>query len=237
MRPLQLESFIEGYRDYELGQYTVLAGLKKIREDFSHHRLYPGLSELVNLYQLLVKITQAGDGLRNFLPKRIVGVDLESHDVIYETVSMSREELNAVEELMHWALPKVREAIEEGRTIYNFVEEQVHLEEVGLLPSYVDEGYLLVPDRKNALLHVVRYEVSIFSGPDQKYRNLKTRTIKSYPVNGMHSTPWHVKQLLMAEQQDLPNPATYSFESEIDFPYEQTLLPIAKRKLLGRLYS
>lgn len=235
MSSLRLENFIEGYRDYELGQYRVLAGLQKVREEFTHHRLYPTLGELITLYQSLTTITKARDALRDALPKRIVGVDLTSQKVIYETVAISKEDLAAIEELIHWALPKVREAIEEGKTIYNFIEEQVQLEEVGLLPSYVDEGYLLVPDTKHGLIHVMRYEVSIFTGADQKYRNLKTQTIESYPLHQLGFSPYHIKQRLIAEQRDLPNPATYSFKSEMDFPYEQTLLPIAKRKLLGRI--
>ena len=237
MKSLRLETFIEGYRDYELGQYRVLAGLHKARDAFAHNRLYPTLAELITLYQSLTDIMRARNGLKEELPKRIVGLDVQSKNVIYETMNMSQEEILLVEELIQWAIPKVREAIEEGRTIYNFVEEQVQLEEVGLVPSYLDEGYLLVPDPKHAKLHVVRYEVSIFAGSDQKYRNLKTQTIKSYPLKGIQSSPWHIKQRLMKELQDLPNPATYSFRSDIDFPYKQTLLPIAKRKLLGKLYS
>jgi hypothetical protein len=136
-----------------------------------------------------------------------------------------------------WALPKIKAAIEEGQTIYNFVEKHVALEEVGLVPSYVDEGYLLVPEPKTSRLHVVRYEVSIFTSAEQKFRNLKTETVKSYDVNAIDASPWHVKQHLMKELRDLPNPATYTFTSELDYPYDETLLPIAKRKLLRRLYS
>lgn len=237
MMTLRLETFIEAYRDYELGQYRVLAGLQSARSELSHNRLYPTLAELVSLYQSLVEVISARNDLQEELPRRIVGLDLRSKEVLYETLSMSKEELDIVGELIQWALPKIQEAIEEGKTIYNFVEEKITLEEVGLLPSYVDEGYLLVPDMKGSQLHVIRYEVSIFSGADQQYRNLKTQTIKSFPLNGIDSSPWHVKQLLMAEMRDLPNPATYTFTSEIDLPYAETLLPIAKRKLLRRLYS
>lgn len=237
MMPLRLETFIEAYRDYELGQYQVLAGLQNARKELSHNRLYPTLSGLVSLYHSLVDITRARNGLKDELPRRVVGLDFRSREILYETISLTQEELDAVAELILWGLPKIQEAIEEGKTIYNFVEEQITLEEVGLLPSYVDEGYLLVPDSRRGRLHVIRYEVSIFSGADQKYRNLKTQTIKSFPLEGIDASPWHIKQELMHELKDLPNPATYTFTSEIDLPYEEALLPIAKRKLLRRLYS
>ena len=237
MRSLRLETFIESFKDYESGQYRVLAGLKHAHDQFSHDRLYPTLSELIALYQNLTNILRAGEDLRRELPKRIIGLDLQSQRVLHETLTMSREELNAVEELIRWALPKIQEAIEEGRIIYNFIEEHVVLEEVGLLPSYVDEGYLLVPDTGDGMIHVVRYEVSIFSNAEQKFRNLKTQTIKSLPLKGLDSTAWHIKQKLIHELVDLPNPATYAFTTEFDYPYTETLLPMAKRKLLSKLYS
>ena len=237
MRSLRLETFIENFHDYESGQYRVLAGLKEAHNHFSHDRLYPTLAQLIQLYQQLTDVLRAGDDIRRELPKRIIGLDLRSQKVLHEHVPLSRENIDAVEELIRWALPKIHEAIEEGKTIYNFVEEQVALEEVGLLPSYVDEGYLLIPDTSQGLLHVVRYDVSIFSSAEQKFRNLKTRTIKSLPLRAMDTSPWHVKQQLMRELADLPNPATYAFITEHNYPYRETLLPIAKRKLLSRLYS
>ncbi|MCE2503208.1 MAG: hypothetical protein J4G05_04005 [Chlorobi bacterium] len=237
MRSLRLETFIKNFKDYESGQYRILAGLKNARNQFAHDRLYPTLAELISLYQNLTDILRAGDDLRRELPKRIVGLDLKSQRVLHEAFTMSREELNAVEELTRWALPKIRETIEEGRTIYNFIEEHVAIEEVGLLPSYVDEGYLLVPDTQSGMIHLVGYEVSIFSSADQKFRNLKTRRIKSLPLTGLDSTAWHIKQKLINELADLPNPATYAFTTEFDYPYTETLLPMAKRKLLSKLYS
>lgn len=237
MRPLQLETFIGAWRDYEAGQYRVLAGIQHARDQFVHNRLYPTLSELVDLYHVLTAIIKAGDDVKQELPKRIVGLDLAAQRVLYETGPSSREDLDAVNDLIRWAMPKLKDAIEEGATIFNFVEERMALTEVGIVPSYVDEGYLLVPDPERSQLHVVRYEVSIFAGAEQQYRNLKTQTIKSYPLRGVDSSPWHVKQRLMREMNDLPNPATYTFSTELAFPYEQTMLPIAKRKLLGRLCS
>jgi hypothetical protein len=42
---------------------------------------------------------------------------------------------------------------------------------------------------------------------------------------------------LIAEHRELPNPATYLCQTELDFPFQETILPVAKRKLLRRLYS
>ena len=42
---------------------------------------------------------------------------------------------------------------------------------------------------------------------------------------------------LIEANRDLPNPATYLFETDLDFPFNETILPVAKRKFLRGLYS
>jgi hypothetical protein len=50
-------------------------------------------------------------------------------------------------------------------------------------------------------------------------------------------SPQALKLSLMEERRELPNPATYFFDSDLDFPYEATMLPVAKRKLMRYLYA
>ncbi len=230
---LSLQTYIDGIRDPEGGRYRILAGIQEARADFNANRLYPTLAELVGLYRTITTILEAGDGLSG--GRRIVGLDLANRKVLFGQEGISREETAVIEEAMRWSLPHLEGAIEEGKTIHNFVEEQAHLEEVGLLPSYIDEGYLLVPDLLRGELHVIRYEMSIFTQADERYRGLRTTLVHSVRLGEIESNPWSIKQHLIRNLSDLPNPATYSFESGVDFPYEETLLPIARRKLLARI--
>ena len=116
-------------------------------------------------------------------------------------------------------------------------EEDLHMEEVGIVPSYVDEGYLFVPDYESSQIHILRYNVSIFTGADERYRSLRTSHVKSVRHVPVALSPHTIKMELMEERKDLPNPATYSFDFELDFPYEATVLPVAKRKLMRYLCS
>lgn len=237
MNALTVEAFLGVYKDYELSQYHILDEIKKVRADFSHNRIYPTLSQLIDLYQTLKTISRRGEDIRNELPQRISHIDLKGKRIIYEPILMTHGGIEAVEELIAWALPHIQEAIEEGRTIYDFVEDHLSMEGVGLIPSYVEEGYLLVPEHTRNLLHVIRYEVSIFTGADQQYRNLKTTTVKTMPMPQMELSPRGIKLDLIAEHREMPNPATYFCRTDLDFPFQETILPIAKRKLLHRLYS
>ena len=42
----------------------------------------------------------------------------------------------------------------------------------------------------------------------------------------------NLKTELIRNRTDIPNPAVYSIETDLTFPIEETLLPIAKRSLV-----
>jgi hypothetical protein len=48
----------------------------------------------------------------------------------------------------------------------------------------------------------------------------------------MVNTYESLKSELIRNRSDLPNPAVYSIETDLSFPVEETLLPIAKRSLV-----
>jgi hypothetical protein len=48
----------------------------------------------------------------------------------------------------------------------------------------------------------------------------------------MMKTYENLKTELIKNRSDLPNPAVYSIETDLSFPVEETLLPVAKRSLV-----
>lgn len=237
MSRLSLELFVSAERDFEVRQYQILNALANVRTDFSHNRIYPTLGELIELYMTLTRISRSAGDIRQELPRRIQGLDLKAQRIIFESLDMSPRDIEAVEELINWSLPHIQKTIEEGQTIFNFVDENIGVEEVGILPTYTEEGYLMIPEPRRRLLHVLRYEVSIFTGADEQYRNLKTVSIQSVPLGLIEQSPMSIKRQLIEQHRDLPNPATYLFRTDLDFPFAETILPVAKRKFLRRLYQ
>jgi len=229
--------FISAHRDIEASRYRIMSGLKKIHESFAHNRIYPTLGDLIELHTTLQRIAKNSGEISGELPKQITGIDIEKQRIIYEPIELKGAEIKAIEELIAWAIPEIQQAIEAGKTIFNFVDDNLKMEGVGIVPAYIEEGYLLVPDVKSQLLHVMQYEVTIYTGADQKYRNLKTTSLRTLPLNTISTTAGNIKLELIRTNRELPNPATYLFETELDFPFTETILPVAKRKLLRTLYS
>lgn len=237
MKPLSLDLFAGAAYDVERTQYQVLARLQRAHEAFSQNYIYPHLGRLVKLYKALNTVIDQSDAFRTPRTGEISSIDLDAAEVVYEWPELDHDQMADVEELIRWAMPHVKGAIEEGRAVYEFVEGHLQVEEVGIVPSYVQEGYLMVPDREQDRLHVMRYSLSIFTDADERYRSLKTVHCKSIPQQGVDLHPSSVKLDLMKEHRDLPNPATYFFDTGIAFPYERTTLPIVKRRLMRHLHE
>lgn len=237
MSTWNLDLFTSAVYDFERAQYQILSNLQSVRRDFSNNRIYPHLGDLIALYGTLRTIVEHTETLRDAVPGKIKEVDLEAQEVIYEKTDLDSDQMQTVEELIQWAMPHIQSAIDEGKTIFEFVEDHLYMEEVGIVPSYVQEGYLFVPDRETDQLHVLRYSLSIFTGSEERFRSLRTSHVKSFSQRAIYQSPQTIKLSLMEERRDLPNPATYYFDSEIEFPYESTVLPVAKRKLMRYLFS
>lgn len=235
MGGLTLDAFVKAHEDFESAQYRILNGLKEMHEAFTANTIYPHLGSLVELHTTLKSVLENLDQLRAGGPRRAVGIDMIEQALVYENEPMSSRELTFVEDLIEWALPLIRDAIEEGRTIFEFVDENLRLEEVGIVPSYVQEGYFIVADRLGLRLHVLQYNLSIFMKADERYRTLRTATVKTIEQWSVTQPPTVIKLELLEEKRDMPNPATFMVDTPLDFPFEDTVLPVAKRKLLRHL--
>ncbi|HKL19312.1 MAG TPA: hypothetical protein VJ905_10105 [Halalkalibaculum sp.] len=234
---LTLDLFTQVQSDYEKRQYKVLSALKRISEDFQHNKIYPHLSHLAELYHTLSDIRKRLNDLRSEFPKRIKKIDFVNQEIEHEIVFVDGSDLQKVEELIEWALPYIEAKIEEGKTIYEFVNEKIFLEEVGIVPNYTDEGYFFVPDNEESKLLLFEYEVSIFQSAKDQYRSLKTQFLKALGQGRALMSPNSIKLELISEFKKLPNPATYSFQTDLNFPFNETVLPVVKRKLIKQLYE
>jgi len=234
---LTVDLFTNVQSDFEVCQYKVLAGLKSISDDFQQNRIYPHLSNLIELKTVLSDILKKLRDLRAQFPKRIKKIDFVNQKIEHEVVFVAGADLSKVEDLIAWALPYIEAKIEEGKAIYEFVDEEIQLEEVGIIPGYTDEGYLFVPDNEESKLLLFQYEVTVFKSAQDDYRALKTAFLKALEQGMAHRSPNAIKLDLINENKKLPNPATFAFNTDLYFPFRETIFPVTKRKLLRQLYN
>jgi hypothetical protein len=237
MEQLSLEIFFNPETDWEMNQYRILGGIKTAHAEFDKKRIYPALAMLIKLKRELNQIKDEKNNLNQQFPKQIKGFDTKEQKVIYETSEAinQNDNIEVIFTLIDWALPHINQAIEEGIVLFDFVEENMLLEQVGILPMYKEEGYFMITDNIALELQVHRYECTIFSSGEEKYRSLKTEFVKSKKQGIIIRSPEEIKQELINERSDLPNPATFLLDSDLDFPFTETILPVAKRKMISHI--
>ncbi|MCL5029719.1 MAG: hypothetical protein M1480_11970 [Bacteroidetes bacterium] len=234
MKTLNLDSFISKETDIEKNQYKILSGLKEYRLEFNLNKLYPSLSELVYLSSQLEEIFDRKGNISIPLPKGIKG-KTKDKNIFIEIVEQQKDQKDYLYDLINWAIPLIKNLIDEAYILYNFVEDNMEIIEVGVKPVFKNEGYLLVPDNIQNVLKIYRYESSIYSSEVRPFHSLKTSFIQNSKQLNFSGAEEFVKLELIKKYKDKPNIATYLCNTELDFPFDETVFPIAKRKLLDHL--
>jgi len=156
---------------------------------------------------------------------------MEKLQLLYEQMIADDELMQELESIIHYAMSKMNNTIKEGTEIYELVEDSFNIAPVGLIPLDSQEGYLFLSDGRRRDTLVYEYRLTIFERHDEKYRGIHTQYIEAYQKNLVYSCE-HIKTLLIRQRKKLPNPAVYRIDTELVFPLNETLLPVAKRCLV-----
>lgn len=231
MKSLSETWFAEGYIDFELKKYTLLAYLQEINKNFNENKLYPQLADVIFHYNNIVAFRENKKYLQEHFPKKLTGVQLKKLEVLYEQMIADTELMQELEDIIQFSAAKMKKTISEGTEIYEFVEEKISICPVGIIPLDTQEGYFFLSSGETHSTGVYHYRLSIFEKHDERYRSIKTAFVDRWE-RSIISTYEHIKSELIRHRRDLPNPAVYSIETNLKFPVDETLLPIAKRSLV-----
>jgi hypothetical protein len=231
MKTLSETWFADGYIDFELKKYTLLAYLQEVNKYFDSNKLYPQLADVIFHYNNLVAFRENKKYLQEQFPKTLTGIQLEKLQLLYEQIIEDDEMMQELEDIINYSTDKMKTAISNGTEIYEFVEHKLTIFPVGLIPLDIHEGYFFLSEGSYRQTRVYQYRLSIFEKHDEKYRAIKTEFIDQWERN-MVNTYENIKAELIRQKRDLPNPAVYSIETALTFPIDETLLPVAKRSLV-----
>ena len=231
MKTLSETWFADGYIDFELKKYTLLAYLQEIHRNFSENKLYPQLADIIFHYNNLAAFRENKKYLQEQFPKKLTGLQLERLQVLFEQMIEDDELMQELEEIINYATQEIQRTISNGTEIYEFVEDKLIIFPVGLVPLDSHEGYFFLSEGGFSDTRVYQYRLSFFEKHDEKYRSIRTEYVDSWSRN-LVNTYENIKAELIRLKTGLPNPAVYSIETELKFPVDETLLPIAKRSLV-----
>jgi hypothetical protein len=231
MKELSKNWFIEGSIDFEYKKYILLDYLQEINRHFDKSKLYPNLTDLIFHYNNLLYFKKNKTMLQQAFPQRLTRADIEAVKLTYQKIVEDDNSMKEIEQIITYALHKMDPAIQTGKDIYDFVESRLNIDPVGIVPLLPYHGYFSLRNGRERTNWVYEYQITLFENKDDKYRGINIHFVETYEES-ITKTPEAVKLDLIRRNQYLPNPAVYYVQSDITFPLEQTLLPVAKRSLV-----
>ncbi len=231
MKTLPKNWITEGLIDFEYKKYQLLAYLQEVEREFKAVRLYPILGDLIEHYRTLNELNSGKTELRKFFPKALNGIDFSTAELKYESKVEEDSLMQEIGQITSFALPKLKHQIEGGKAIYEFVEDQVEFEPVGIQPIYNREGYILMTRESKSDIHVFRYRSNFIQLSGELFRGITFWLVGIFQKS-LFYTLEKLKMHLAREVGDLPNPATWRLHSSHLFPIEETLIPVGKRLLM-----
>ena len=234
MKTLPKNWITEGLIDFEYKKYQLLAYLQEAEREFKAVKLYPMLGDLIEHHRTLNELSSGKTELSNLFPKALNGIDFQTAQLKYEPKVEDDSLMQEINQITSFALPKLKYQIEEGKAIYDFVEEQVEFEPVGIQPIYNREGFILMTRESQSDVHAFRYKSNFLQMAGEKFRSISIWLVGIFQKS-LFNTLEKLKMQLIREVKELPNPATWRLHSPHTVPLEETLIPISKRLVLQHI--
>jgi hypothetical protein len=226
--------FMEGYIDFELQKYRLLAYIQDVHKNFNERKLYPQLADIVSHYNNLVTFRNNKQLMEDGFPKKIDKIDTEKLEIVYERMLADNDLMKELQDITGFAMTQMKGAIDEGAEIYESIEKQMLVEPVGIMPLYKNEGYVFLRYGGQVDVRVYNYTITFFEHKNARYKGLRMEYVDSRTKN-LANTYEQIKLDIIREIRTLPNPAVYRVEFPVSIPFNETLLPVAKRLLVRHI--
>lgn len=224
----------EGLIDFEFKKYTLLAYFQGVNSLFKQNKLYPVLSDLVLHYQNLISIKEQKRLFQQNLPKEISKADLEKLELVYKELAIDDQYMHEIEQILEFSIPTFKTYLEQGKDIYQFVEESIEISPIGLTPIHPEAGYFFLVNENTTNTQVYEFQITLFQNATENLRGLHVAFVENFSRN-LVNTYEAYKINLVKKQMKYGNPATYLIAAKKEFPITETLLPVAKRTLVKYL--
>ncbi len=231
MRKLEKDWFFSGLLDFEYKKYIFLAYEQFARQELGNRKLYPLMTDLQAHYQELISYRGARQVLKDSFPKEISKEDLKSFKITYKSIVTDADFLQEVEAITEFALPRVDKMLATGRELYESIESKISVEPLGISPLNPMEGFFFISEYQRNVARLFSYQITIFETAQENLRGIKTSFVEDMPKSPAQSFE-SLKIEALRKHASYPNPATFLLSVSVPCPFEETLMPIAKRTLV-----
>ncbi|MBL7940266.1 MAG: hypothetical protein JNL43_12965 [Flavobacteriales bacterium] len=213
--------------DLEMKQYTLLGFLQRVKARFAERKLYPYLEHVQSHMEELLHLQRSKEQLARSLGGPLTGFDPTTGEAVHER-PQDGALLRVIDDVVDFAVPGLMQVQNEGLGLRTEIEQHIRFGPVGLQPLHISEGWILL--RTGHGTRVYGYSIPLLLDPRAEFhhRSVFTRYVTTYTA-GITCTYEHMKAELIHQHPLLPNPATFVVETDLDLPYVETFVPLAKR--------
>jgi len=236
MKTLSKNWLTESHIDFEFKQYMLLAYLAEVDKQFNFKELYPSLGELVEHYRSLKELKNQTDKLYHSFQEFATSIDFEKLKIHFKKKVMDDEVITELNKIMEFSIPQFETYLSKGKEIYEDIEDRIELSPIGLQPIEMRHGYVFFKLEPHQEYVIYSYQASIIEIYGESMQGIHFQYL-SHQTSSIIKTPEHIKLELIKQNRDVPNPATYLALVKSKAPFEPTVLPITKRKLMQTIYK
>jgi len=236
MTTLDLKKLTSCGSDWESNQYKILIKVREWLMNFNKNKLFPSIEEAIQLNLALEDLLRENIECKLWFDNEIGGQKVNERVIVYEKAHQVGNQLDKLLNFIDWALQLNRPVLEEGRIIKNFVEDDLEIRRISSTEkNYHGKGYFSLPNNKKGVLNIYLYEIMWDWSQENLYQQINSQLVKSIPQSAIHNSIEEMITNFIHYSQDLHEPVAYILETDLDFPYEETIFPIAEDKLLKYL--
>jgi len=219
-------------------QYTILNKVKEWSNNLHRNRLFPTIEESIQLNLALEDILRDNIESKLWFDNEIRSRKINERFIVYEKAHQIGNQLDKLFTFIDWALELNKQVLEEGRVIKNFVDENLYVKRISTIErNYNGKGYFILPNNQNQFLNIYLYEIILDWSEDNLYQRMSSNLVRSIPFYLIEKSVEEIVIDFINSSKTLYEPVVYIFETDLDFPFKETMFPIAEEKLLKHLSS
>jgi len=223
--------------DWEMNQYTLLSRVKEWESHFRKIQLYPYINDSIELHYKLADILQENLESKWWLEREAGQRVDDERIIVYEKAQQVSEQLNQLLSFVEWALRINRPIMEEGLILKEFIEDNLTIKPISSEPNFRGKGYFSLTDNKKMVFNIYLYDLKWGWTDDEPEHTLNIKLVRSIPLTIVDSSEEELMRDFIEYSQPLYKPVAYIFKNELDFPYEETIYPVAEEKLLTTIMT
>lgn len=218
--------------DWEINYYTFLQTINRWKSQLGKNKLYPVYDYSNQLMNKLNEVLNENVESKDWLDRETRGTFVNDQLVVMGKAHQISYQLEKLIDFVKWGIRVNEELLYETEVIKQFVYDNIDIVPITDTDKYRGKGYILVPDNKLKLYKIYLYELSISWSVNDPVEYLDMELLRSIPFDLVEQSVEKLMDEFIKSNHLIYDPMIYICISDLDFPFNESVLPVVEEKLL-----